>query len=100
MVTSCPRLRAPCSARKGNRPLPAMRPILLMPEEEQSIRWPRPSLRAVLGRGLESTMADNSRGSYVVLLDEASGTAVAWKLEFLDFSRRGNAPFFTRCPAA
>jgi len=26
-VTSCPRLRAPWSARKGNRPLPAIRPI-------------------------------------------------------------------------
>ena len=29
-VTSWPRLRAPCSARNGNLPLPAIRPILLM----------------------------------------------------------------------
>ena len=46
----------------------------------------------------ESPGEDNWRGSYVVLLDEASGTAVASKLEFLVFSRREKCAVCYRVP--
>src|SRR4051812_23606404 len=41
---------SPCSTRKGNRPLPAMRPILLMPEEKDLI------ILASLGRRRHSRL--------------------------------------------
>ena len=63
-VTSWPRLRAPWSARNGNRPLPAMRPIRVMRVDE-SIRRHRRSRADGHGDGSTCPAATSRPASHL-----------------------------------